>query len=71
MAKNLHDSNLEFRRRQALEAFQTSDSIPDILENGSRFMQATLDMMSKHNHAMGGSLARAIKIPTQKKRTGA
>ena len=61
MAKNLHDSDLEFRRRQALEAFQNSDSVPDILENGSRFMQATLDMMSKHNHAMGGSLARAIK----------
>lgn len=66
MAKNLHDSDLEFRRRQALEAFQNSDSVPDILENGSRFMQATLDMMSKHNHAMAEASPEPLKIPTQK-----
>lgn len=61
LKKKPHDSDLFNAREKALRDFNASTSVEDILENGNRFLKVTLDMMTKHNHAMGGTLARALR----------
>ncbi len=56
-----HDSKLFNLQQQALSDFEASDSLPEILQNGNRYLKATLDIMSKQNHAMGGSLTRVLE----------
>lgn len=48
-------------QQQHIDDFQQSDNVVDILANGKLFLESTLNLMSKHNKAMGGSLVRVLK----------
>lgn len=61
LKEHLHDSELFLQQQNAAQAFENSDSLSQTLKNGNLYLRSTLNIMTKHNRAMGGSLVRALE----------